>query len=336
MTPKERVMNWLSGKHVDRIPNFNILMTFAARYIGRGMDEFCRDPRVLVEGNFAANEAFGIDLLNTMSDAYRETADYGAPIRYPADGLPVCEHLITEPKDIEKLRPFRIEDSTRMLDRLRAIELYKREGGNHWPIMGWVEGCAAESADLMGLTDYIMAIYDEPEMVREMMDICLETAINCIGPQVAAGADIIGVGDAVASVMGPDMYREWIFPYQQQIFSEIRRCGAIGRLHICGDIAPLLPDLQNCGADIIDVDWMVDFQTAYDSLQDKAFICGNFNPVSVVMDGTPTSIKQAVNECCDIGKDRCIIMAGCEIPRDTPHENLLAVHTALVERGIRE
>lgn len=332
MTPKERVMARLTGKPVDKIPNFNILMAFAARFSGYGMDEFCRDHRVLAEANIKANEAFGIDLLNTMSDPYREMADYGATIRFPSDSLPVCQHFIAEPTDMKKLKPFRIEDSVRMLDRLRAIELYKRECGDHWPIMGWVEGCIAESADLMGLTELIFALNDEPEMVREMMDICLETAINCIEPMVRAGADIIGVGDAVASVLGPSIYREWVLPYEQKLFAEIRRCGAIGRLHICGNIEPLLGDLRGCGADIIDIDWMVDFRDAREKLEGAAIVCGNFDPVSVVRDGTPEKIRSAVNSCCDSGGDSCIIMAGCEIPRDTPHENLRAVDEALQNR----
>ena len=327
MTPKERVMARILHKPVDRIPNLSILMAFAARFAGRRMDAFCKDYRVLVEGNIKSNEAFGIDLLNTMSDAYRETADYGAKIEFPYDRLPVCEHFIVAPADIKKLKPFRIEESTRMLDRLHAIELYKRECGDHWPIMGWVEGCGAESADLMGLTELIYAFYDEPEMVREMMDICLETAVNCIEPQIKAGADIIGVGDAVASVLGPDIYKEWILPYEQKIFAEIKRCGAFGRLHICGNIAPLLDDIRTCGADIIDIDWMVDFETADKKLD--SIICGNFDPVSVVKDSTPDKIISAVHSCCEAGGDNCMIMAGCEIPVDTPHENLKAITHAL-------
>jgi MtaA/CmuA family methyltransferase len=319
----------LAGEKCDRIPNFSILMTFAARYIGRGMDEFCRDYRVMAEGNIRANEAFGIDLLNTMSDAYRETADFGADIRFPRDRLPVCGHLIATPDDMKKLKPFKIENSARMLDRLHAIELYKREYGGDWPIMGWIEGCGAESADLMGLTELIFALYDEPAMVREMMDICLETAINCIGPQIEAGADIIGAGDAVASVLGPDIYREWILPYERKIFAEIRRRGAKGRLHICGDIGPLLNDLNTCGADIVDIDWMVDFHAARKVIDESIIICGNFDPVSVVQDGTPELVAEAVRSCAEAGGDNCIIMAGCEIPRDTPHANLKAITQTL-------
>ena len=331
MTPKERVMAHLTGKPVDKIPNFNILMSFAARYIGRGMDEFCKDHRILAQGNMRSNEAFGIDLMNTMSDAYRETADYGAPIRFPPDALPQCEHYIKGPEDMGKLKSFRIEDSTRMLDRMHAIELYKRETGDHWPIMGWIEGCGAESADLMGLSELVFALYDEPEMVREIFEICFETAKACIEPQVKAGADIIGMGDAVASVLGPAVYKEWILPYERKLFDEIKRCGAKGRLHICGDIGPILDDVATCGADIIDIDWMVDFRTAHEKLSEKAVICGNFDPVTIVQDSSPEKIKSAVHDCVKASEGKCIIMAGCEIPRDTPHENLAAVHEALLE-----
>ena len=333
MNPKERVFARLDGKPVDRIPNFNILMAFAAQYAGHPMDEFCKDYRVLVESNIKSAGTFGIDIMNTMSDAYRETADFGAKISFPYDSLPVCGHLIREPSDIKKIKPFEIEDSVRMMDRLRAVELYKREVGDEYPIMGWVEGSVAEACDLMGLTEFVYACYDDPGFVRELMDICLETALNCIKPQVDAGADIIGVGDAVASVIGPEKYKEFILSYEQKIFAEIKRCGALGRIHICGDTAPLLDDLAACGADIIDIDWMVDFGEASEKLSGHAAVCGNFDPVSVVMDGNPKTIKEAVNKCIEDGGPGCFIMAGCEIPRNTPHENLYAIHEALVNHG---
>jgi len=329
VTPKEITQARLRGEKVDRIPNFNILMAFAAKFIGKPMDLFCADYRILVEGNLRCAEAFGIDILSTMSDAFRETADFGATIRFPYDSLPVVEHFIACPGDVKKLKPFKPEDSVRMLDRMRAIELFKRKAGDEYPILGWIEGCCAEAADLMGLSEYIYAFYDEPQMVREIMDICLETALHCVRSQAKAGADIIGVGDAAASVLGPDIYREWILPYEQKIFAEIRRCGAIGRLHICGNITALLSDIKHCGADIVDIDWMVDFSKAHEELAGHAAVCGNFDPVRIVMEGTPKSIAEAVNKCVSSGGADSFIMAGCEIPKMTPHENLLAVHEAL-------
>jgi uroporphyrinogen-III decarboxylase len=90
MNGYERVHRRLAGKTVDKVPNLNILMAFAAKYINVSFDKFCLDYQYLVEANLKANEHFGIDMLNTMSDAYRETYDFGADITFPDNKLPVC------------------------------------------------------------------------------------------------------------------------------------------------------------------------------------------------------------------------------------------------------
>jgi len=57
MSSYERVMNRLEGKPVDKIPNMNIVMAFAAKQIGASLKEFVLDHRVLVESNlFCATE----------------------------------------------------------------------------------------------------------------------------------------------------------------------------------------------------------------------------------------------------------------------------------------
>ena len=330
MTPKERFLKRLNGEMVDKIPNFSIVMEFASKYIGSSMDKFCSDYNVLVEANIKTAKDFGLDILNTMSDPVREAADYGSEIIWDYDRIPRTKgSFIETPSDVKKLKPFNPHDSVRMLDRIKAIELYKKETGDNYPIMGWVEGTIAETADLMGLTNLLMAFYDEPEMVKEIMDICLVTAKSCIRAQVEAGADIIGVGDAAASIIGPALYKEYGLFYEQEIFAEIKRCGAVGRLHICGDITCLLDDLAIVGADIIDVDWMVDLKTASDKLKGIS-TCGNFDPVAVVLNGTEESIIKEVQRCVDEGNNRSIIMAGCEIPPNTSHENFCAIHKALM------
>lgn len=332
MNPRERVLNRLKGKPVDKIPNLNIVMTFAAKFINKPYDQFCLDYRVLVESNIKTAEAFGLDIMSTMSDPYRETYDYGGDITFPYDSLPLSTRLfIEEPSDIKKLKPFDPLTSVRMLDRIKAIELYKKEVGDEYPIMGWVEGPLAEATDLRGLNNVMMDFYDNPQLLEDMMDITLETAIRCAKAQVDAGADIIGIGDAAASLVGPNLYREKVLPYEQKLISAVHDMGAIARLHICGNITSILDDIKHTGADIIDIDWMVDFKTACEKLKGYASACGNFDPVAVVMQGNPDSIKSAVKECVEAGDETTFIMAGCEIPLDTPYKNFLAIHEALYQ-----
>ncbi|MHB9132235.1 MAG: uroporphyrinogen decarboxylase family protein [Armatimonadota bacterium] len=330
MTPRERLFARLQGKPVDRAPNLAILMLFAARYIGRPYDEFCQDYRVLVEANLRCNEDFGIDLLSTMSDAYRETYDYGARVDFPYDSLPICKELLLQSTaDFARLQHFDPWASTRILDRIHAIELYKREAGEEYPILGWVEGPIAEMADLRGLTQTLMDFYEEPAFVEDVFTFCVEQAIHCAQAQIQAGADIIGIGDAAASVLSPDLYREQVLPYEQRLISAIHDAGGLVKLHICGDISHMLADIGQTGADIIDVDWMVDLRKAVAIWPAPIIVNGNFDPVAVMLQGTPEDVKQATRRNLEEGGERVCISPGCEVPLGTPHENLQALHEAL-------
>jgi MtaA/CmuA family methyltransferase len=332
MTPRERLFARLQGQPVDTVPNLAIIMLFAARYLGQPYDAYCRDYRVLVEGNLRCCEAFGIDILSTMSDAFRETADFGATVSFPEDSLPVCAgHLLTGVADFAKLHRFDPWQSPRMLDRLQAIELYRQEAGDHYPVLGWVEGPIAEMADLRGLSQTMMDFFEEPDFVADVFALCTEQAILCAQAQVQAGADIIGIGDAAASLVSPELYRENILPYEQRIVQAVHDAGARVKLHICGDITHLLDDIWQTGADIIDVDWMVDIRTALARWPQGPVINGNFDPVAVMLQGTPADVRAATRRNLAEGGERLCLAPGCEVPRDTPPENLLALHQALRE-----
>ena len=135
---------------------------------------------------------------------------------------------------------------------------------------------------------------------------------------------------AVASQISPKMYRRFALPYEQRIFAAVHAMGALTRLHICGNISKLLPFVAQSGADIVDVDWMVDMAEARE-ICGPAAVCGNQDPVAVMLQGTPETVRQAVTHALDLGGPRCFSMAGCEIPEGTPHANLLAHAQALRE-----
>lgn len=129
------------------------------------------------------------------------------------------------------------------------------------------------------------------------------------------------------------MYRRFALPYEQRVFAAVHDLGAIGRLHICGRTTHLLPDMLWSGADIIDLDWMVDLKQTAQLFGDQAAICGNFDPVSVMLLGTPQAVRAAVIDCVQNGGSRLLSGAGCEIPEETPNENLFAQYQALVEQS---
>ncbi len=334
MNSYERFMARMQGKPVDRPPNFDIMMGFAVHYIDQPLLPYYKDYRRLVEANMAVLEAFDLDIVQTISDPYRETHDFGAAIVYPEDDLPLLlTPLIDDPEDLKKLKVPDPYTGERMSDRLEAIRLFREKVRGDVPVMGWVEGGLAQAADLRGIGNLMMDLYQRPQWVHELLGICVTVEIAFARAQIEVGADLVGVGDAVASQISPEMYREFALPNEKRIFDAIHVAGGLGRLHICGNISHILPDVAKSGADIVDVDWMVDIDKAATAFNGKTALLGNFDPVAIMLQGTPEDVYDAVTDCLKRGGPRSISGAGCEIPDGTPHKNLYAQARAIRDYG---
>lgn len=326
MNGYERYMSMVTKGRADVLPRVPIVMQFAAEYIGSNYGAFASDHRVLVEANRRCAEDFGFDQLSAISDPYRETQGFGAEIVYERDSVPKCPHPPLEGgRDLSKLpRPDPLS-ATRMKDRVDAISLYKRECYGEYSIMGWVEGPAAEAADLRGVGNFLVDLMDDERFSCELMDRCLETAIDFARAQVGAGADTIGVGDAIASQVSPAVYGRLIQPREKRLVEAIHDMGALVRLHICGDITRILTGIADLGVDILDVDHMVDMSAARRAVGTKVTLAGNIDPVEGVLRGTPASIQRQVAETFRTVGAPFMVNAGCEIPAGTPRRNLLSL-----------
>lgn len=306
-----------------------ILMHFAARHIGHTYGEFASDYKVLVEANLKALEDFDVDMLWLISDPYRETAAFGAGIEYQAEGVPKClNHVINNTDDIDKLKLPDIYNSPRTLDRIRGADALSKETKGTIPIIGWIEGPLAEACDLAGVTEMMVMLMMDPDASNTLMDTCLEMGKLFAKAQVETGCSIIGMGDAVCSQIDKDTYDAFVLERHKEIISFIHGIGGLVKLHICGNITHLLPSIKKVGADIIDLDWQVDFDHAYEILGDDVVLCGNINPVDI-QDLTEDDVYKLSEKLVDTYKNRKFILSGgCEITVNTPAKNLLAMRRA--------
>jgi len=327
MNSLERYLATLNAQPTDFLPRVPILMQFAAEYIGSNYAAFASDWRVLVEANLRCREAFGFDQVSAISDPYRETQGFGGEVHYEADHAPTCKRPpLSDVHDLASLRenpdPYACE---RMLDRLMAVRAFRERVGGECSILGWVEGPAAEAADLRGVQDFLMDLMDDEEACRALMARCTQTAIRFALAQLAEGADTIGVGDAIASQLPPDIYRSAVWPFEKQLFDAIHAQGGRVKLHICGNTNHLLTHIGELGVDILDIDHMVDPEKARRAVGPKVAIAGRVDPVADVLNGTPASIRAAAAGSYAVIGNPHLVMAGCEIPPGTPPANLKAL-----------
>jgi MtaA/CmuA family methyltransferase len=328
MNSRERVLAHLAGQPVDRLPLLPITMQFACAEIGAKYRDYCTDYRVLVEGQLRTAEKYGIDYVNTMSDPAREAADCGAVVQF-FDDQPVAiledQALLA---DKTKLATLKIPDPLsggRMHNAIRAVALFKERVGREKIIEGWIEGPIAEGADLRGINTLMLDFGDDPSFVRDLFEFIVEMELRFARAQINAGADVVGIGDAAASLVGPRIYEEFALPYEQRLVDGIHALGAKVRLHICGNTRKLLAGMGRLGCDIVDLDSLSPLADARQKMGASQVLLGNLNPVTTLLNGTAETVTAGIAECHRQAGSRYIVGAGCEVPRNTPPENLRAL-----------
>ncbi len=170
-----------------------------------------------------------------------------------------------------------------------------------------------------------MTLPDSSSFACELMDRSVAVGIDFARAQVQAGADTIGIGDAIASQVSPRLYERLIQPRETRLVEAVKATGAYVKLHICGNTTHLLPGMAGLGVDIVDVDHMVSLARVRETLGPDVTIAGNLDPVAMVRFGTPERIRDAVQRAYESAGNPYMVNAGCEIPSGTPPQNLRAL-----------
>ena len=111
---------------------------------------------------------------------------------------------------------------------------------------------------MRGMENIMMDIYLNPEFVGELFDglqsVCLgviDRLLKDYGQQI----DAIGISEDVGTeknlMIDPDKWRELIKPRSQQMYERIRTAGKAVYVHSCGHVRPIIPDLVEIGANML-------------------------------------------------------------------------------------
>jgi MtaA/CmuA family methyltransferase len=330
MNSRERLLAMFTGEPVDCVPAMPITMMFAADCIGVRYRDYATNYQVLVEAQLAVAEKYGFDYVSCISDPGREAHDLGATIEYYDDQPPAINEahaLLANKADLLTLKIPDPLGGGRMHDRVKAAALFRQRVNKDLLIEGWVEGPCAEAADLRGINTLMMDFFDDPQFVNDLFAFTVQNAIQFAQAQIDAGVDLIGVGDAAASLVGPEFYRDFVAPHEKVLVDAIHEMSGRVRLHICGKTFKSFTEMGRLGCEMIDLDWMNPMDQARREMGPDQVLCGNIDPVKVLKNGTPEGVYAAIEKCHQDSGKNYIAGAGCEVPRGTPDENVEALVT---------
>lgn len=332
MNSKERFMAVLKGVEPDRVPVFPLLMSFSAKHYGASYRQFASNGHVLAESQLKIKEMFDIDAVTSCSDAVRISADLGGEIIFPEEKPPyLIQPLVKNEYDFKQLKkPDVANPKGRMADRVMGTSEMVNAAGHQCMVLGWVDMPFTEACSVCGVTQFMLMLCDNPDLAHRLLNFLTDIVIEFAIAQVEIGAPMIGAGDATTSLISPEKYRTFALPYEQRVCEAIHKAGAMVKLHICGNTTNLLRDIVLSGADLFNVDHLVDFMLAIENYRksNKAYK-GNLNPVADMLLSTPEECSKKAKKCIELAKGtRYILSPGCEVPAEVPDEVFEAFCTA--------
>jgi uroporphyrinogen-III decarboxylase len=324
MTGLDRTLKFMAGESVDHPPFHPIIMRWAAKYADVRYRDFCTVPEAKCQAMIKCARDFGIDWVTVMSDPWAEASAFGILVEYPEDSLPIDTggHM---PDALSSSLLIKYDPllNTRCINRLEEIREFRKQVGNEYFIVGWVEGPVAEYVDLRGASNASVDFLTEPEEVEKAMDVIVGAAMDFITLQIRSGAHCIGIGDAFCSQIGPDLYNMLAFQRQKLLVDHIHSEGGIAKLHICGNTEAILGKMIQTSADIIDVDHLVPEMDRFTGFLSKSQVfSGKSDPVTIIQDGNRDTILESVRDDFIQANGRCIVSAGCEITPGTSPDNM--------------
>jgi uroporphyrinogen decarboxylase len=247
-----------------------------------------KDSRALLQGvdRWGVVWAGGI-----AATSERETEIQGYPVNHPLADLSKLDDY-----------PFPDPDEAGIMDGL--MEGWDKETTL---IVGEICFPVQDRAHLlMGLENFCIALIDQPELVRRLLQCITDYQIGIIQRYLGMGAAIIRAlddyGGQASLLLGPKQWRRFIKPELARIIATAKQGGALFWLHSCGRIMEIVPDLVEIGVDILDpVQVRANNQAEVKRLYgDKICLMGGIDTQQLLTLGTPDEISEGVRAATEV------------------------------------
>ena len=109
------------------------------------------------------------------------------------------------------------------------------------------------AAEIRGLVDLSMDIYDRPEFVHDLMRLCTDWLKGFYRRLGETGIHSISMNETWVGVgVAPDQFREFMKPYETECVEAAHDAGYMVSFHNCGRATLLLEDMADTGPDAIE------------------------------------------------------------------------------------
>lgn len=350
MTSKERFSRMFQHKEADRVPIFDSPWAGTiARWEREGMpkgmdwrDYFDTDKVSTISVDITPR--YEEKVLEETDDYRIVTSEWGVTMKQfkEQDSTPeFLDFTVTTPEAWEKAKA-RMTVSKDRIDWKRLEQDYAQ-----WQQEGhWIEGMFWFGFDVthswtVGTETMLIAMIEEPEWVEDMFDTYLDRSIQHFNMIWDAGYHFDSIfwyddmGYKNTPFFSNEMYRSLLQKYHKKAVAWAHDHGIYARLHSCGDIMPLLPDIKDTGIDAlnpIEIKAGMDVFKIKQDYGDRLVLHGGIN---AVLWDDKEAIVEAIRQAVPVLKENggYIFASDHSIPNSVSLENMQSIINTVKEAG---
>lgn len=221
----------------------------------------------------------------------------------------ISEYLIKEKRDIDMIGEY---VTTPTCD-VEAVNQEAEDFGDRGLIRGHIccfdiygqPGTWQDACCLVGTEKMIMATYDDPEWVHELLNILQARKLGFVKSLKGANYDILelGGGDASTTVISPKIFRKFVASYDREIIAAAHETEQRIVYHTCGGMMPILEDIADMQPDAMEtftppgMGADVDLAEAKKRIGDRVCMIGGFDQGYYFQKSTLEETRAAVRKC---------------------------------------
>ncbi len=331
MQGRELIRKTMSHQPTDRVPWVPFAGVHAGKLKGYSSSEVYTEEQKLFESLMEVCKIYKPDGMPILFDLQVEAEALGCKLIWN-DGVPpaVASHVLSDTNDI----PDRIitPDEARMPLAFNTCRRMKKEVGEQIALYGLFCGPFTLASHLRG-TKLFRDMKKDEAYVQAIMEYTTLIGLAMAQYYIDAGADVVAVVDPLVSQISPKHFGQYMHGPFSKLFEFIREKGAFSSFFVCGNATYNLEPMCKTLPDSISVDENVSMTTAQSiTAPHNIALGGNLPLTTAMLYGNQQDNMKAVVELLDaLDHHNLVLSPGCDMPYDTPIENVVAAQQAVRE-----
>jgi uroporphyrinogen decarboxylase len=266
----------------------------------------------------------------TIMDLSVEAEAFGSKIKYSDNEVPsVVGKIISGMEDAQKLQTPKI-GAGRTSAYLKAAELASQNITDR-PVLGGLIGPFSLAGRLMDMTEIMIAMMEEPEIVHTVLEKCTDFLVEYSKAFKKSGADGIIIAEPAAGLLPPAKCAEFSSQYIKRMVGAVQDANFVVVLHNCGNTVKLVDTMVSTEAKCLHFGNAVKMTDIMPQIPADRIASGNIDPAGIFKNGTVAAMREEVKTLLQDMRpyNNFVISSGCDIPPGTPLENIDAFFATL-------